>query len=99
MIRKMMQALISAERKITMAEENKKPDYTDLDWSWLIRDREEKWAALLQEADEKGWKKIPLRQTEKFTSQLNIVHLVHSPQLVGAVIIEACAVYPAVGKV
>ena len=70
MTRKMMQALISAERKITMAEENKKPDYTDLDWSWLIRDREEKWAAMLQEADEKGWKKIPLRQTEKFTSQL-----------------------------
>ena len=53
-----------------MAAENKKPDYTDTDWSWLIRDREEKWERFLKEADEAGWKKIPLRKTAKFTSQL-----------------------------
>lgn len=53
-----------------MAEEKKKPDYTDMDWSWLIRDREEKWGALLQQAEADHWPIIPLRKTENFTSQL-----------------------------
>ena len=53
-----------------MAEEKKKPDYTDMDWSWLIRDREEKWKVLLQQAEADHWPIIPLRKTEKFTSQL-----------------------------
>ena len=53
-----------------MAEEKKKPDYTDMDWSWLIRDREEKWCKLLEEAAADNWQIIPLRKTEKFTSQL-----------------------------
>ncbi len=53
-----------------MAENKKKPDYTDMDWTVLIRDREEKWETLLKETEEEGWRRIPLRRTEKFVSQL-----------------------------
>ena len=47
-----------------------KPDYTDFDWTFLIKDREAKWKVMMDFVDERGWKKIPLRTSGGFTSQL-----------------------------
>lgn len=51
-------------------ETEKKPDYTDMDWSGLIKDRIGKWEAMLGEVKEAGWETVPLRTSQGFTSQL-----------------------------
>lgn len=60
-----------------MAEDQKKPDYTDSDWSELIRDREKKWLIMYDYLHEHGiektylWdstEKIPFYDKDKNTS-------------------------------
>ncbi len=52
-----------------------KPDYTDFDWTFLIQDREAKWKAMMDLIDARGWRKIPLRASKGFTSQLILLPL------------------------
>lgn len=58
------------EERIEDRDVERKPDYTDMDWSFLIKDRVEKWASLLDEVRALGWEVRPLREEAGFTSQL-----------------------------
>ncbi len=69
-------------------EDNRKPDYTDLDWSALIADRTEKWTIMLKTVEERGWKSFPLREDKGFTSKL-ILLPVHERSKQGLLIVCA----------
>lgn len=69
-------------------ENNRKPDYTDLDWSGLIADRTEKWKVMLKTVGERGWQTFSLREDKGFTSKL-ILLPVHKEQKRGLLIVCA----------
>lgn len=72
-----------------MEEEMKtKPDYTDSDWTWLIRDRTAKWQTMLNEIKDLGWRTVELREDMGYTSKL-ILLPVHPGRKRGMVIVCA----------
>ena len=64
-----------------MAEDmQKKPDYTDNDWTWLIQDRVAKWRGMLDEVKALGWQFVDLREDLGFMSRLVMLPVHEGPK-------------------
>ena len=57
----------------------KKPDYTDLDWTSLIKNRSNKWQAMMDGLKEDGFTFVKLREDMGFTSKLILFPVHQSP--------------------
>ena len=53
-----------------MAETNNKPDYTDFDWTDMIKERSVKWGRMMESLADEGWSISDLRTEYGFTSRL-----------------------------
>lgn len=56
-----------------MEEKEKRPDYTDIDWTALAEMKEKEWAQMQEECGRLGWKTVDLRESGGFTAKLTIL--------------------------